>query len=312
LAQNPAAALQALLKLTDVVVDHLTRGEGEKAHAALTVLLMAALGSLGPESFAMKQFFPVLNAIKKHIDASDLGRALNQTHVFKAQLKEIIDIVQAGPLSSAQDSRPIDLSFRPKSYFWPMGLEVQLLTHIKGAARRAEVQRLIDAGQVDRIPGFLAKAELSNEERSNLGRIHPMFMGGEYLPDQETNEVEIARIEINSTTFDVTSVYARRDASVIHYRVVDEYDGATLTGPNTRQSGEPLTLGELEEFFMDAWPLQEVLENNFDADVDGMLGFFRATSEFYPDLDRLLRQRVMESHAAEDEEEDEDVPEDAG
>jgi hypothetical protein len=295
--------------LTDDVIDCLTAGEEENAHTALTYLLMTALQSLGPESVAMKQLFPVLDAIKKHIDASDLGRALNQTRVFRAQLKEIIDVIQSASPASAQNAPPIDLSFRPRSYFWPASLEVQLLTHIKGGARRAEVKRLIDAGQVDQIPALLAKAKLSKEERSNLGRIHPMFMGGEYLPDQEASEVEIARIEINSTTFDVTSVYARREASAIHYRVVDEYDGGTLTGPDTRQSVEPLTLGELEDFFMDAWSLQEVLESNFGDDVDAMLGFFRATSEFYPDLDRLLRQRVMERYAAEDED---DEPEDAG
>ena len=39
---------------------------------------------------------------------------------------------------------PLDLSFRPKSYFWPFGLETQLLTHVKGAARQAMLQRLID------------------------------------------------------------------------------------------------------------------------------------------------------------------------
>jgi len=31
----------------------------------------------------------------------------------------------------------INLAFRPKTYFWPLGLETQLLTHVKGAARRA-------------------------------------------------------------------------------------------------------------------------------------------------------------------------------
>lgn len=186
----------------------------------------------------------------------------------------------------------VDLSFRPRSYFWPVGLEVQLLTHIKGSARRAAVQRLIDAGQMDQIPALLSKSELSDEERKSLGRIHPMFMGGEYLPSPESNEIEIARIEIDSTTCDVTSVYASRGTSAIHYRVVDEYDGDTLTGPDERESAEPLTLGELENFFMGAWSLMEVLESNFEGDVEAMLGFFRATSEFYPDLDRLLRQRV--------------------
>jgi hypothetical protein len=191
---------------------------------------------------------------------------------------------------------PIDLSFRPRSYFWPVGLEVQLLTHIKGAARRAAVQRLIDTGQTDQIPALLAKAELSEEERTGLGRIHPMFMGGEYLPNQDTHEVEIARIEINSTTFDVTSVYGRRGTSAIHYRVVDEYNGDTLTGPAKRTSAKPLTLGELTDFFMGAWCLMEVLEANYEGDVEQMLGFFCTRSAFYPDLDRLLRQRVVESH----------------
>jgi hypothetical protein len=31
--------------------------------------------------------------------------------------------------------------------------------------------------------------------------LHPMFMGGNYLPDTDEGEVEIARIEIASTTF---------------------------------------------------------------------------------------------------------------
>jgi hypothetical protein len=72
-------------------------------------------------------------------------------------------------------------------------------------------------------------------------------MGGEYLTNQDEGEVEIARIEIASTTADVTSVYARRDGTKIHYRVVDEYRGETLSGATERESIEPLTLGELEE-----------------------------------------------------------------
>jgi hypothetical protein len=51
------------------------------------------------------------------------------------------------------------------------------------------------------------------------------------------------------TTQDVTSVYARRGKNHIRYRVVDEYDGDTLSGRNTRTSRRPLTQGELEPFF---------------------------------------------------------------
>ena len=78
-------------------------------------------------------------------------------------------------------------------------------------------------------------------------------MGGEYLPDQEDGEVEIARIEIDSTTADVTSVYASLTDTEIHYRVVDEYGGDTLPGPSEMGSSLPLTLGELEAFFTGAW-----------------------------------------------------------
>ena len=131
-------------------------------------------------------------------------------------------------------------------------------------------------------------------------------MGGEYLPDKAVDEVEIARIEINSTTFDVTVVYARRGKSGLLYRVVDEYEGSTLTGEGTRMSAEPLTLGELEDFFMGSWSLMDVLEANFEGDVERMLGFFHATSNLYPDLHWLLRQRVIEGYSADDDLDQED------
>jgi hypothetical protein len=212
-------------------------------------------------------------------------------------------------------SAPIDLGQRPKTYFWPLGLETHLLTHIKGAARRAALRKMIEAGELSRIPEWLAKAKLSDEERFAIGRLHPQFMGGEYLPDHDEGEVEIARIEIASTTFDVTSVYAKREGTLIRYRVVDEYEGDTLTGKTRHTSREPLTLGELEEFFLEAWPLLEVLECNFESDPEGMLGFFRGASEFYPDFDRLLRERVIERFGVDDddaEDEDEDADGAAG
>ena len=95
-----------------------------------------------------------------------------------------------------------------------------------------------------------------------------------------------------------TSVYAHQVGTAIHYRVVDEYGGETLSGAAERESIAPLTLGELEEFFTTAWPLLEVLESNFDADLESMLAFFKADSTFYPDLDALLRQRVIAARPA--------------
>jgi hypothetical protein len=65
-----------------------------------------------------------------------------------------------------------------------------------------------------------------------------------------------------------------------------------LTGDWERESAGPLSLGELVDFLMGAWPFVEVLEMNVGQDVEQMLDFFSAASSFYPDFDRILRQRV--------------------
>lgn len=189
-----------------------------------------------------------------------------------------------------------DLSFRPSSYFWPLRLATHLLARIKGAERRAALQQLVGAGRVDEIPEFLARSALTESERQAIGRLHPAFMGGEYLPDFADNEVEVARITIASTTQDVTSVFARRGKARIRYRVVDEYGGDTLSGKAARTSTRPLTLGELTDFFIGAWPLLDVLDMNFGREI-GALGRMQAfiigaDSEFYPQFGALIRARV--------------------
>ena len=190
----------------------------------------------------------------------------------------------------------IDLSFRPASYFWPLGLETHLLARIKGAERKADLKRLIDARHLDEVPDFLARSALSEAGRKAIGRIHPAFMGGEYLPDLSQNEVMIASITIASTTQDVTSVYARRGNSRIHYRVVDEYEGETLSGRNKRTSARPLTLGQLEEFFNGAWSIFDVLDMNFGDSgyrLDQVLRFVVSIeSPFYPQIGELYGHRI--------------------
>ena len=191
----------------------------------------------------------------------------------------------------------IDLAFRPSGYFWPLGLETHLLARIKGAERKAVLQQLIDAGRLDEIPDQLARSALTSAERRTLGRIHPSFMGGEYLPDLGEREVEIARITIASTTQDVTSVFARRGKDRIHYRVVDEYEGETLSGKTRRASTRPLALGELETFFNGAWSIFDVLTMNFAEDgydLDEMLGFVvNVESQFYAQIGALYGRRIV-------------------
>lgn len=63
------------------------------------------------------------------------------------------------------------------------------------------------------------------------------------------------------------------------------------------ESSQPLSLGELADFFREAWPLIDVLEINFEGDLEASLDFFVAGSGFYRDLDSLCCERVIEHHA---------------
>ncbi len=196
------------------------------------------------------------------------------------------------------------LDYRPRDYFGRMDLQAELLTSVKGRARRAAIKDALEAGDIDTLPGHIKAAELDQAERQLIGRVHPFFMGGEYLPRIKTGEVEIARINIKSTTYDVTVMYARLVGDRIHYRVVDEYQSDTLGTTSKRTSVRPLTMGELVSFFLQAWDLMACLEFNFEDDVDGMLDFFDGESEFYPYFDATLRRLVKERFASLGEKED--------
>jgi hypothetical protein len=203
--------------------------------------------------------------------------------------------------SPPQEVHGVDLAYRPRSYFWPLGIETHLLSRIKGAERRAALQQLADSGRLDEIPDLLARSALSESERSAIGKIHPALMGGEYLPDFMLNEVEIARITVASTTQDVTSVLARRGKHRIYYRVVDEYNGETLSGRGCRTSTRPITLGALETFFNTAWSMFDVLDMNFEraeSNLDEMQRFVGIDSQFYPQIGLLYRRRIQAWTAA--------------
>jgi hypothetical protein len=199
-------------------------------------------------------------------------------------------------MTKAVANKPIPVSslvYRPRDYFGRYDLQAELLSTVKGRARRALIKEALETGEVDTLPDFVTVPELESFDRQMLGRLHPMFMGGEFLPKRKPKEVEIARISIQSTTYDVTVLYARLVGQRIHYRVVDEYEGDTLEAPSTRTSTKPLTMGAMVDFFTTAWNLMDCLEGNFDQDVEEMLGFFNAESEFYPCFDQILRERVL-------------------
>jgi hypothetical protein len=199
----------------------------------------------------------------------------------------------------------LDLSYRPESYFWPITHETHLIAAIKGERRRNIIRAAFDANTVTPLDEHYAAPVLDEQDRRALGRLHPSFMGGEYLPNRQETEVEIARINIDSTTSDVTSVYAKAGKSRIYYRVVDEYNGDTLSDKRTRTSKRPLPLAELVEFFLGAWPLNEVLEMN-ELDREGAHDFTHPSSEFYPGFGAAIRAKINEWYPAEEPAESED------
>ncbi len=188
--------------------------------------------------------------------------------------------------------------FRPKAYFGPRKLEEHLLSNVPGGVVRNRMREMISAGHEEEAQELIDEiVNDGGEIATYLESIHPMFMGGNYLPERQPGEVEIGRINIKSTTYDVTSVYAGRANGKIRIRVVDEYDGDTLVGHSEMEAEQPLTMGEFVDFFLGVWPFIDVVMMNAEGDLGEALDFFWAESNFYPDFDLLLRQRVVEAYA---------------
>jgi hypothetical protein len=101
----------------------------------------------------------------------------------------------------------IDYQFRLESYWAPAPNPLEAaLRNVKGRNRREMIRDYHEAGNLDQLGNSLLADTLNEQSRKNLGLIHPTFMGGEYLPDYRRSEVEIARIELESTTSDVISL----------------------------------------------------------------------------------------------------------
>ena len=140
----------------------------------------------------------------------------------------------------------IDYSYAPDSYWVDSSIRQSILRNIKGTERRKLIDEALRNGNFDLIEDELIGSEVSHDLRNSLGAIHPHLMGGEYLPSYLEGETEIARIELQSTTSDVISIRARGQDGLIHYRIVDEYDGEFILSTETSQ--KPFTLEELVYF----------------------------------------------------------------
>jgi len=141
----------------------------------------------------------------------------------------------------------INYSQRPQSYWVDQTVLAALLRNVKGTERRKLITRYAKRGKLHELHSDLLKETLPAEAREKLGKIDPLFIGGEYLPDYANNETEIARIELASTTSDVISIRAQYLPNEISYRIIDEYETEFKLAFGT--SRRPLTLEQLINFF---------------------------------------------------------------
>lgn len=141
------------------------------------------------------------------------------------------------------DQKKYDLDFRPNSYWGPQDVETVIGARVKGELRRQQAMDDLEVGHAD---SDIISESLTEEHRRAVGAVHPHFMGGEYLPNLYSNEVEIARIVMQSTTMDVISIRARETKNRIVYRIVDEYESEFWDYYLTKKSSvKPLTMREL-------------------------------------------------------------------
>ena len=214
---------------------------------------------------------------------------------------------------------PAAVSFRPSSYWEDNDPLAAILRNVKGANRRQIITDYWNAGRIEDLDPDLLSDETVPELRQFLERLHPSFMGGEYLPELLPAEVEIARISLQSTTFDVISIRARREpgSELIHYRIEDEYDTHFEFEPPT--SAEPLTHDEMVALIdgVDGGNGGGLAlcynEMNYEcsSDADSLRNFTTVSSMFYPDLedhyeavfDRWVEEKQELCHEDEEEEE---------
>lgn len=139
---------------------------------------------------------------------------------------------------------------------------------------------------------------ISTGDWSNL-RLPPVQFGvegGDYLPKFLNCEVEIARLSLESTTWDVKSIRARPTSRGIAYRVVDEYNSKYSFRP--KSSRRPLSMGQLVELIeglnIDGASSSPAAlrshQGTTDAAAIRQLGtFVTVSSDFYPSLESWYR-----------------------
>ena len=198
--------------------------------------------------------------------------------------------------------KDFEMHFRPETY-WDDA--VIGLANIKGEMRRRMIFNGIETGDFNFLPSIFSD-ELYGFDRLQNASIDPAFMGGEYLPPYDSGEIEIARVSLQSVTWDVISIRAKKIAQDrLFYRVVDEYKTPFKSRPLI--SLEFLSFRELVSFIdgvengEGARGLTAVYrDHNYEiigpgrSELEDLVNFVRVSSLFYPDLERWYETEAME------------------
>lgn len=194
-------------------------------------------------------------------------------------------------------SQPLDFDFAPADYRDVPSPAAALLLNVKGDLRRRLLRDIL-SGKAG--PGLdpAMWADTSSELATGiLGRVHPQWLGGEYLPDYLPGEVEIARVTLDNVTRDVVSVRARHRRGRYRYRVVDEYGARWRFTPQS--SARPLAMWRLIQLIDTAqlanarWPdLTDELRDAHGGEPAEAARFVEVTSDLYPQLEEHYRRRA--------------------
>jgi hypothetical protein len=208
----------------------------------------------------------------------------------------------------------IDLNFRPAHYADFDDPVAVALNGIKGQMRREMVRDMLTAegekrdvydvvlGPIDEeVLGERASEAFMSTMNQAYG---PSWMGGEYLPDLDGREVEIARVVLASVLMDVFSVRARLVDGAYHYSMVDEYSTEFFLTQGA--SEQPLTLAELVGLldtavgqdlqegghrFVEGWWWQQW---EYGYPPEECTAFAWVESEQYPELGAYYQERARQ------------------
>ena len=183
------------------------------------------------------------------------------------------------------DPKKYDMDFRPATYFDPT-----------------------DANQQSESPSGEVNGPVLADGDPAVSAATPRTLYGDFfLPTREETEVEIARIRLESTTFDIISVRARLQNGKIHYSVADEYEGQFEYTCKPEVSDQPLTMAGLIDLMENTDVDLEysglvlgMIQHNFECsgDAEQWVHFANVTSDLYPQLGEWYFEAMEEWYEA--------------